>query len=333
MPDATFYTVADSRFFPGVVALLNSLRLTGNGGELIVLDAGLDDAQRARLSGHARLVALPGGVTANAFLAKPFAHRLDIDGTLVILDSDMLVTASLEPVVARAHAGRICVFPDHPTTRRRWFAEWREGFGLSSEPRRQTYVNAGFLALALVRWRDVLARWAEICERIPPGAHFSSDMAGPYWAGDQDALNALLMSEVPADAVEILPSGEEAYWDALRSVDVDERTLSCRRNGTRVTILHYSFRPKPWERAAWIRVVDDAYVRLLPRVLFADDVELRLDPADVPAWVRPGRRARATLRGLDIAHRSVSAAIAATPAPLRSRLLGLRHALVRAVSG
>ena len=37
----------DHRFFLGTVALLNSLRLTGNVGELVVLDAGLT-AERTR---------------------------------------------------------------------------------------------------------------------------------------------------------------------------------------------------------------------------------------------------------------------------------------------
>jgi hypothetical protein len=331
--DAAFYTVADAGFFPGAVALLNSLRLTGNLGELIVLDTGLAPAQRALLGEHARLVPLPASGAGSAFLAKPLAHRIELDGPLVILDSDMLVTAGLEGVGAQADAGKICVFPDHPTTQHRWFAEWQSGFGLAAEPRRQTYVNAGFIALALGRWRHLLERWSQACELIPAGAHFSSDAAGPYWAGDQDAFNALLMSEVPVDAVEILPGDGEAYWDALRDVEiVDERTLECRRNGSPVSILHYSYPPKPWERRAWIRVVDDAYVRLLPRVLFADDVTLRLDVADVPPWIRPSRRARAAVLSLDRAHRSAKAVIAATPAPLRRHLVGLRNRIVGGVA-
>ena len=48
-PDTTFFTVADERFFPGAVCLLNSLRLSGNDAELVILDAGLTDAQRRRL--------------------------------------------------------------------------------------------------------------------------------------------------------------------------------------------------------------------------------------------------------------------------------------------
>src|SRR6187551_3977245 len=57
--EATFYTIADAGFFPGLVALLNSLRLTGNAGELVALDRGLTPAQRELLAGHVSVVDLP----------------------------------------------------------------------------------------------------------------------------------------------------------------------------------------------------------------------------------------------------------------------------------
>ena len=45
----TYFTVSTHRFFLGTVALLNSLRLTGNAGELVVLDAGLTPDERELL--------------------------------------------------------------------------------------------------------------------------------------------------------------------------------------------------------------------------------------------------------------------------------------------
>jgi hypothetical protein len=63
-PDTTFFTVADERFFTGAVCLLNSLRLSGNDAELVILDAGLTTSQRERLDGHARVVALTGEALA-----------------------------------------------------------------------------------------------------------------------------------------------------------------------------------------------------------------------------------------------------------------------------
>jgi hypothetical protein len=324
----TYLTIADQAFFPGAVALLNSLRLTGNDGQFVVLDVGLDPAQRRLLEPHGSFLTLPPDATASPFLAKPFAHRLEARGTVVIVDSDMLVTRSLAGVVAGAEAGRISVYPDHPTTTARWFAEWSEGFGLEAPLRRQVYANAGFLALSLDRHRGLLERWWEACGQIPAGAHFSADPAGPYWAGDQDALNALLMSEIPAAEVELQPPDAEVYWDELRKVEiVDERTLECRRGGSAVTLLHYSYRPKPWQAASWPRIVDDAFVRLLPRVLFADDVPLRLDPAGFPPWARPGRGGRAAVRALSTGHRAFELAVEASPKPFKRRLHALRDGL------
>jgi hypothetical protein len=47
------YTISDAAFFPRTVMLLNSLRLTGNVGSLVVLDAGLEPGQPRLLEPHA----------------------------------------------------------------------------------------------------------------------------------------------------------------------------------------------------------------------------------------------------------------------------------------
>ena len=84
----------------------------------------------------------------------------------------------------------------------------------------------------------------------------------PFWAGDQDVLNAILASEVPEEALSELPEEEEAYPDdLLETVVVDERNLTCELRGRPTTILHYSLGPKAWDRKAWVRLRDDAYVR------------------------------------------------------------------------
>src|SRR3954447_2697181 len=66
----TFYTIANAPFFPGLVGLLNSLRLSGNEGELVVLDRGLTAEQRARLEPHVRLVQLTEESTPHPTLLK-----------------------------------------------------------------------------------------------------------------------------------------------------------------------------------------------------------------------------------------------------------------------
>ena len=96
--EATFYTIADAGFFPGLVALLNSLRLTGNSGELVVLDRGLTTAQRGLLEGQVSLVELPEAPAGSPILLKPYPGVVGASGTIVLIDSDMIVTRSLAEI-------------------------------------------------------------------------------------------------------------------------------------------------------------------------------------------------------------------------------------------
>jgi hypothetical protein len=319
-PSTTFFTVGDERFFPGVVCLLNSLRLSGNDVRLVILDLGLTDQQRRRLSPHVQLVDAPPEVREQPVLLKPFAHLLDPQGTVVMIDSDMIVTRPLDPVLELADAGSVCLFGDPDD---RWFAEWEEAFGLSAPPRRQGYLNAGFIALSTHHWPKLLGRFWEACRRIPDDALRGAGGAyeQPFWNADQDAINALLMSEVSADAVVELPPVESPSPDELDDVTiVDERTLACEHRGHRPYLLHYWGGPKPWQPQAWMRATDNAYVRLMPRVLFAPDVPVRMRPAELPIWLRPGLAGRASLAVLSAVNRGARVVLARIPPGARRRL-------------
>lgn len=320
----TFYTVSDASYFPGTIALLNSLRLTHNDGDLVVLDRGLTATQRKRLEAHATVVELPIQTPASPHVYKAFPHLLSMNGIVVVIDSDMIVTGSLDAATSSAAEGRICVFPDAPWGRNRWFAEWHEALDLRAPLRRQEYVNTGFVAVSAARWSWLLARWWEVCERIPPEQVLSS-ADQPFWTADQDAFNALLASEVPQEAIEILPEHAAAYPEEQVRLEVDTRTLRSTLDGEPVTILHHVLVPKVWQPRGWLRLRRDAYVRLLPRLLFADDVPLRLDWDEVPFWLRPTQRARSAARILDLAHGGIRSAVYATPAPLRRQLIRFRH--------
>lgn len=325
--ETTFYTLATGAYFPGTVALLNSLRLCGNPGELIVADAGLDAEQRSSLERHVEIVPMPADLAARLTLAKPYAGRLQERGVAVLIDSDMLVTRSLERYIALARRGAICVFADHAEARERRFEEWGRLLGLRAPLRRQTYLNAGFVCVSVDHFPKLLERWFELCS-LAPADQLMTTPSAPFYAGDQDVLNALLASEVPAGAVRVLPQRDEVYWDDLRKVEVvDPSTLECRFQGERPAILHYSFGPKPWAPRGWVRVKEDAFVRLLPRVLFGNDVALRLEPAELPFWLRPGRRARMLVRALDAVHVCAKWVYAATPPGIQKRLLAIRARL------
>ena len=166
---ARFFTVSDAAFFPGTVALLNSLRIVGHEEELSVLDLGLRPDQRARLAEHALVHDAPPDVAALPTLAKPYPLELGARGTLVLLDSDLVVVHRLDEPLAAAGAGAVVLLDDeHPysnykTPRDRWFAEWQQAFGLPAPPRRQPFWNTGFVAFATEHWPNLLPSWARAC--------------------------------------------------------------------------------------------------------------------------------------------------------------------------
>lgn len=309
---ARFYTISDAKFFVGTVALLNSLRLTGHDHELVILDRGLTSEQRRSLAAHAEFVE---AANEDPYLVKPFPALLDPDGIVVLLDSDMIVTDTLRPVIALAESGKICAFPDHPSDYGRWFAEWQDLFSLGAPLRRQGYLNAGFIAVSTQRWPAFLGRWWDACELIASRRRELGEPQPEALAQfDQDALNALLMSEFPAESVVELPGYE---WDLRRVAVEDEQRLRCRAEGRTQPLLHTVLQPKVWQHAAWRRVRSDAYVKLAPRVLFSADVPVRLEPDQVPLWLRPGTAPRLTVRALDAYNRALPVLARGRRAPRR----------------
>lgn len=291
---ARFFTISDARFFVGTVLLLNSLRLTGHDHELVVLDRGLTDSQRARLAEHRVVFERHADRSTHPWLLKPVAASLDPRGIVVLVDSDMVVTSSLQPILTTAAAGKICVFPDHPSDLDRWFPEWSEVFELEAPLRRRTYSNAGFLAFSADTWPAFLGRWRDACERIPVRDSRPDD-AEPFGQLDQDALNAILMSEVPDDALDQLPGYE---WDLRNVVLADARTLACVADGRRQPLLHTPAMPKLWQAGGWRRIEKGPYLELVRRLLFESDVPIALAPSEVPRWLGPSRRSRAAARAL-----------------------------------
>ena len=303
---AAFYTVADHRFFPGLVGLLNSLRVLGHQEPLHVLDAGLTDRQKAALGPHCIVVARPADRVSTPLLYKAFPHMLDPQGVVVIIDSDLIVSRSLAPVIERARAGKISAFSD--PVHDYWFPEWEEIFRLAAPPRRQTYVSSHLVAFSTEHWPQLLGRWWEACERVIAYPNRAEGGKGAAIASDQDALNALLMSEFPADAVDVLPFKERPLQNELRWVRVrDADCLECTFAGRSAAILHYDGRPKPWEPNARRTVALDAYVRLLRRLLHGDDVAMRWPEAEyLPPWLLPDARSRRMLRVLDAVNTSAA---------------------------
>lgn len=309
----TFFTVSDSGFFLGTVALLNSVRATGHTGGFVVLDCGFSERQREILRPHCRLVPFDRTLAVTPTGFKAFPHLVGATDDVVIIDSDMIITHSLGGLFEATRAGRICAFADSSPSR--WFAEWQELFDLSAAPRAQTYVNAGFLAFSASRWPDFLPKWWAACQRVWSKPFVRGTHEDPLQFLDQDALNALLMSEVPAETLTVLPIERGPFGALLSHARVnDPRSLSCSCRGRSTLLLHNSGGGKPWDpllRTAWPKW-RPAYVSLLRRVLAWPDVTIQVPSSELPPWLRSG------LRGAAL-ERSISAA-----ASLRHRTRGMR---------
>jgi hypothetical protein len=295
------FTIGDHQFFLGVVALLNSLRLTGNAMPLTVLDLGLTPDERRLLEPHCELVAVARG--RYPWLEKPHLLARSPASVAIFVDADIIVTGSLDPVVDVAHAVGITANVDVAVTR--WFAEWSELLGLRAPLRREPYVNSGFVALAPERIPFLLPRWAELCGSLR-GRRLGPDSLGPddpVWLSDQDALNALMMSEVPEGGA-ARAADMAIVMSKVRVDDVDR--LACSLDGRPLRLLHSIGHPKPWEpRARW-EWSGDAYGACLRRVLVGPDLALAVPRAMVPTWLRPGRAASVERRFMRTYDRAAS---------------------------
>lgn len=94
------------------------------------------------------MIEMSGKLATNSTLFKPFPYLLNPTGTVIIIDSDMIVTRSLEEIINLTKQGKICAFPDPEDER--WFSQWQQLFDLPNVPRNQIYVNASFVALSTI---------------------------------------------------------------------------------------------------------------------------------------------------------------------------------------
>ncbi len=308
--EVTFYTIGDNRYFLGVVTLLNSLRLTNNYSDLVVLDCGLTPTQRELLAPHCKLVEISNEQASNPTLFKPFPSQLHPTGIVALIDSDMIVTRLLAEIINLASIGKICVFPDPESDR--WFAQWQQLFDLPNAPRHQIYANAGFVVFSTSHWSNLLEKWWQACQRILSHPTLAEGAANtePSAQADQDALNALLMSEIPAHALAFQPPEEEVYRENLYEFKlVDVQKLECKYCDRMTTILHSNGSPKPWNHQSW-RLVRrrDANMRLLMhRLLTGEDITLKVPVDMLPFWLRPGIVAQISIYALYAANPLISA--------------------------
>jgi hypothetical protein len=326
-PEPVFCAIADRSYFLGAVALVNSLRLTGSAGEIAFLDVGLEPTQRALLEREATIHDGPADAGWVSVFAKPRLGLLHPDRVVVLLDNDMVMTGSLDPLFRSAAEGKIVVF-DEPDPSR-WFSEWQEVFSLRRPLRRGRYVNGACVALSTTVWRGFLERWLELGETVAAERStrpflLSRDevVADPIGFNEQDTLNALLMSEVPADAVDSLPRELAPVWVDRHDVRVvDVASLRCSMGGKPTLLLHSTGVPKPWQRRGWLRRHFRAFDRLFTRAVTGADAPLRLPSHELPHWLRPGLDGRLLQHLASGASLLVHGVMTILPDGLRARIV------------
>ena len=283
---ARFFTVADAPYFAGTVALFNSLRLTGHEHELVVLDRGLAEHQREALRKHVTLYELPRERFVHPYLVKPFPALMELQGVVVLVDSDMIVTTALEPILERAAGGKICAFPNHYSALWRRFDEWSEIFGLAAPLRSEIYLNSGFVAVSVDHWPALFRRWWEACEQIEIHLESGGD---PELVDqpDQDALNAILRARSPRGS-----RGPPCVRVAPRSGgDRGREDTQVPGGRTDAAPAPHPADLKVWQPGGWrhVEYQTRAYVSLLPRVLFGEDAAIRLSPRPSRTGCAPAR--------------------------------------------
>jgi hypothetical protein len=281
--DRAVYTVGDAAHFLGVVALVNSLRLTGWTDEIVVVDCGLTAEQRALLAAETIVLQAPEGIAP--YLLKTVGPLTRPAALVAVVDADVIVTRPLDSLLAEAErSGRLLAVADVLSDR--FDARWG-GLLELGDLRSHPYVNSGFLVAPFEVARHVLTE----LERVQRLIDLERSMIGvgtpddPFYFPDQDALNALLGSSLcAADTLLVLDHATAPHppFSGLRVVD--EQSLHVADvSGQQPFALHHIQR-KPWLH----HVPSTPYSELLPRLWLADDLRLRLDPSHVPLRFRAG---------------------------------------------
>jgi hypothetical protein len=286
-----FYTVADGRFFPGVVALLNSLRLVGHDEPLFVVDAGLTEPQRERLAPH--VTVLPAPSAEDAVLLAPTGPLQIGADVAVLVDADIVVLRSLSEVIENARAGRVTGFVNIPPNDLRSFPAWGSVLDLG-DIRPQPYLNAGLVAVPAQLQPRLLGPWISLQRVVEwSGTRYGGARLGdPFYFADQDVLNALLASAFDPDEILILEYRLAPHPPFGGVQLVDAGGLVCRYDdGATPYLLHHTMH-KPWLRATQTTV----YSRLLTRLLLGDDVTIPMRPEELPRRLREGRSAELVRR-------------------------------------
>lgn len=279
-PAAGFYCVADERYFAGAAALVNSLRLVGHDEPIHVLDCGLKPGQREQLGSQVSVIPAPSD--APPWLLKTEAPLKRPADVMVLLDTDLVATRSLRPLIEEAAAGRLVVFAN-PVERH--VPQWGELLDLGPT-RRAPYVSSAAVCVERSLGLEVLSLLADGQARVDFDRTFwrANEPDYPFLYADQDVLNAILATRIDPERVVVHDARLSATPPFAGLRVVDEASLSCAYDdGIEPYLVHHHV-VRPWLEPTYHGV----YSRLLRRLLLSDDVAIRVREEQLPSWLRTG---------------------------------------------
>lgn len=290
-PPVAFYCISSELYYPGAVALVNSLRLAGHEEPIFILDIGLTAGHRRHLAAEATVLDGPAGTPP--YLLKTVAPLRAPAETMVLIDVDMVATRSLAPLVERAATGAVVAVRENID---RHVPEWGEALGLGPV-RPGPYVSSGLVVLGGDPGAEALRLWHD---RLPIPEYERSwferrERDYPFLFLDQDVLNGIVHSALAEEAFVALEERLAPHQPYRGLRMLDEATLRCAYpDGTEPYVLH-QYLAKPWVEPMYHGV----YSRALTRLWLGPDVALPLAEEEVPLRMRRGPRALAIRKVVD----------------------------------
>ena len=280
----SIYTVADDRFFPGLVGLIASVRVHGHVGPIVVVDSGLTAAQLRSLASEATVIQSPGDLPSYYF--KSIGPLERPDDVMLFVDADMLCLRPLDEIVEQARSGSIVAFEDigRPVYSDVIWRQWKDRLQLDDfEP--GPYVNSGFFALPRELGTAFFTALAEGLAKVDPSETYISpgiDVTLPFVYPDQDVANAVLGSS-PFRAHRVTLPYRGAPHAPFRGLRVDGDLSCVDDKGERPYLLHHALQ-KPWLEP----LPTNPYTKLLVEYIH-HPLALRFDDRELPLFLRAGR--------------------------------------------
>jgi hypothetical protein len=292
---AAFYCMSSDVYFLAAVGLVNSLRLAGHTEPVHLLDCGLTREQRGLLETEVTIV--PGRRDTPHFLLKTLAPMRHPAEVMVLIDADMAVTRSLDPLIAEASRGKVVA---GGTGIDRFREDWGEVLDLGAL-RPKPYVSSGLVLLGGPLGLEVLRLVDQRIDLVDfERTYFRGDDRDyPLLHAEEDVFNAALAARADADQVVAFDPRLSASPPFAGLRVVDERSLRCEyEDGTEPYVVHH-WLAKPWLEPTHHGV----YSRLLRRLLIGDDVAIRVPGDEIPLRFRSGLRAYAERKRINARER------------------------------